>query len=299
MERAAGDLDTATAALIKTAIPDVMNLVKASRVGARYEHTEFVKGIEPLSRQSQKTSDAIWEGRPKWQNPEVRTRVKSGQPYHVSALDMNAAYLSALKCWLPIGKLVEVDTDRHDPKQSGIYRITPPEWKHPALPNPIGDRKEPGEIWVPDSLVRQLVENHRHGLADLPTIHGAMLSGASEAMLEKLRRALAEVRKEAIATGDQMTVDYIKAMYAKLVSTVGESNANFEIRRPDWMHIIRSKAFTNLWRKALRAHHAGLTVVRVSGTDELHVSGDWRAVFSEGRNLNQVKEKETYTLGGK
>ncbi|MGW6997394.1 acyltransferase [Streptomyces virginiae] len=96
-----------------------------------------------------------------------------------------------------------------------------------------------------------------------------------------------------------MTVAYVKAMYSKLVSTVGESTANRELRRPDWMHIIRAKAFANLWMKANKAHKAGLQVVEISGTDELHVVGDWRSVFAEGRDLNQVKEKLTYLLGGK
>ncbi|MEU1226151.1 hypothetical protein [Streptomyces sp. NPDC005828] len=39
--------------------------------------------------------------------------------------------------------------------------------------------------------------------------------------------------------------------------------------------------------------------MEISGTDELHVTGDWREVFQEGRNLNEVKEKDTYILGGK
>ena len=33
------------------------------------------------------------------------------------------------------------------------------------------------------------------------------------------------------------------------------------------------------------------------GTDELHVTGDWRAVFPEGRGVTEVKVKDTYTVG--
>ncbi|MFE7075253.1 hypothetical protein ACFU96_34685 [Streptomyces sp. NPDC057620] len=33
------------------------------------------------------------------------------------------------------------------------------------------------------------------------------------------------------------------------------------------------------------------------GTDELHVTGDWRAVFPEGRGVAEVKVKDTYTVG--
>lgn len=93
-----------------------------------------------------------------------------------------------------------------------------------------------------------------------------------------------------------MTVEYIKAMYSKFTSTIGESSVNRDIRRPDWMHIIRSQAFANLWYKSHRAHTNGLTVVRVRGTDELHVAGDWRTVFTEGRLTTQMKEKDQYPL---
>jgi hypothetical protein len=101
-----------------------------------------------------------------------------------------------------------------------------------------------------------------------------------------------------------VTIEYVKAMYAKFTSTLGESSANLEIRRPEWMHIIRSQAFANLWYKAYKAHQAGLTLVRLRGTDELHVTGGgWRripgqggGVFEEGRLLTQMKLKDQYTL---
>ncbi|MGW6846412.1 helix-turn-helix domain-containing protein [Streptomyces sp. NPDC054958] len=295
----AGDIDGAQAELIKAAIPDVMALLKASRVGGRYEHSEFPPTAEILRKRSQKGADEIWEGRPKWRNASAIVAAKAGAQLDVTALDMNAAYLSALKCWLPIGQLREDTSGIHDPKKSGVHLVTPAEWEHADLPNPLGNRMEPGELWVSESTLRLLLDCARQGLADAPTIHRSLVSGATEGLLEKLRRALAETRKTAIAEGDELTVNYVKAMYSKLVSTVGESTANRELRRPDWMHIIRAKAFANLWMKANKAHKAGLQVVEISGTDELHVIGDWRTVFAEGRDLNQVKEKSTYTLGGK
>lgn len=33
------------------------------------------------------------------------------------------------------------------------------------------------------------------------------------------------------------------------------------------------------------------------GTDELHVIGDWRRIFEEGRGVIQAKVKDTYTAG--
>ncbi|WND40577.1 acyltransferase (plasmid) [Streptomyces sp. BB1-1-1] len=305
-----GDYEEAQAALIKSAIPDVMALFKASRVGGRYEHSEFPPTHEILNKRSQKGADEIWEGRPKWRNREVVAAAKNGEEFEVTALDMNAAYLSALKCWLPIGRLQEDTSGTHNPKKAGVHLITPAEWDHPDLPNPLGNRMEPGELWVTESTLRLLLDVARPvvgkggdvvrpALAEAPVIHRSLVSGATEALLEKLRRALAEVRKNAIAEGDGITLEYVKSMYSKFVSTIGESSSNRELRRPDMMHIIRSKAFANLWMKAEKARAHGLTVVEISGTDELHVVGDWRKVFPEGRDLNQVKEKRVYMLGGK
>ncbi|MGV9351809.1 transcriptional regulator, partial [Streptomyces spiralis] len=92
-------------------------------------------------------------------------------------------------------------------------------------------------------------------------------------------------------------LEYVKAMYSKFVSTMGESNYNREIYRTDWMHLIRSQAFVNLWWKAHRAYDEGLMVVRAMGTDELHVIGDWSAVFPEGRGVTEMKVKDVYTVG--
>ncbi|KKZ75135.1 dihydrolipoamide S-succinyltransferase [Streptomyces showdoensis] len=276
-----------------------MALLKSSRVGGRYEHSEFPPTADILRKKSQKGADDIWEGRPKWRNAEIFAAAKKGERIEVTALDMNAAYLSAMKAWLPIGQLREETGGVHDPKKAGVHLVTPADWEHDDLPNPLGARMEPGELWVTESTLRLLLDCARQGVTEAPVIHRSLVSGASEALLEKLRRALAEARKTALAEGDELTVAYVKAMYSKFVSTIGESSANREIRRPDWMHIIRSKAFANLWMKAHKAHKAGLRVVEISGTDELHVAGDWRTVFSEGRDLNQVKEKDTYILGGK
>ncbi|MFD5415635.1 helix-turn-helix domain-containing protein [Streptomyces nojiriensis] len=299
LQECEGDVEAAQAALIKSAIPDVMKLFKESRVGGRYEHSEFPPTADVLRKRSQKGADEIWEGRPKWRNPHIFQAAKKGEEFEVTALDMNAAYLSALKCWLPIGQLLENTSGVHNPKKAGVHLITPAAWDHGDLPNPLGNRMEPGELWVTESTLRLLLDCARQGLADAPLIHRSLVSGGTEVLLEKLRRALAEVRKNALAEGDELTENYVKSMYSKLVSTLGESTANRDMRRPDWMHIIRAKAFANLWMKANKIRTAGLQVVEISGTDELHVVGDWRSVFSEGRDLNQVKEKKTYILAGK
>ncbi|WP_256251272.1 acyltransferase, partial [Streptomyces sampsonii] len=299
LTEAGGDADVAQAALIKRAVPDVMALFAASRVGGRYEHSEFPPTAGILQKRSQKGADAIWEGRPKWRSADLHRAARAGHiTMEVTALDMNAAYLAALKTWLPIGKLTHSEGDHHDPKRSGVHLVDPGEWLTPDLPSPLGSRQEPGPLWITEPTLRALIRCANMNLCTPPKILESWTSGASEGLLEKMRRALVTVRDEAIANNDEVTTEYVKSMYSKFVSTIGESAANREIRRPDWMHIIRSQAFVNLWLKAHKAHKAGLTVVQVSGTDELHVSGNWQAVFPEGRGLSQVKAKNMYTLGG-
>ncbi|WP_129807530.1 MULTISPECIES: helix-turn-helix domain-containing protein [Streptomyces] len=299
LTEAGGDADVAQAALIKRAVPDVMALFAASRVGGRYEHSEFPPTAGILQKRSQKGADAIWEGRPKWRAVDLHRAARAGHiTVDVTALDMNAAYLAALKTWLPIGKLTHSEGDRHDPKRSGVHLVDPGEWLTPDLPSPLGSRQEPGPLWITEPTLRALIRCAGMDLCTPPKIMESWTSGASEGLLEKMRRALVTVRDEAIDNNDEVTTEYVKSMYSKFVSTIGESAANREIRRPDWMHIIRSQAFVNLWLKAHKAHKAGLTVVQMSGTDELHVSGNWQAVFPEGRGLSQVKAKNIYTLGG-
>ncbi|WP_331731132.1 helix-turn-helix domain-containing protein (plasmid) [Kitasatospora sp. NBC_00070] len=301
LEEHDGDTEAASAALEKRAIPNGMALFEATRVGAAYEHTVYPDRLEFLSKKTRNGADEIWEGRHKWENAPLMEAVRKGDPAEVAVdvLDTNAAYCSALKTHLPIGSLVHDPNGGFDPKRSGIYLLPKrPTWEHPTLPDPIGNRHESGPVLLDGATVRLLARCHKLGLTDAPHITEAWTSGASEGLLEKFRRVLTQARENAIHDGDTVTEKYVKAIYAKFASTIGESTFNRDIRRPDWMHIIRSQAFANLWYKAHRAHTAGLTVVRLRGTDELHVTGDidWRTVFAEGRLATQMKLKDQYTL---
>ncbi|MCF6524544.1 DNA-binding transcriptional regulator [Streptomyces sp. JJ36] len=291
LQRAGGDADAATTALVKRAIPDVMTFFARTRAGARYEYTAYPALPGILRKPSRTDPDLIWEGRPSWRHPAYR-RHPDGD-LQVTALDVNAAYLSAMKAWLPIGKLTHSSEGVHDRKRSGVHLITPPAWPHSELPSPLGDREEGGPLWVTDATLRLLLRlsGPKHRLIDPPVIHESWTSAATETFLDGLRRLLAAARADALAAGDDVTAAYVKAMYAKFVSTLGESSHNREMMRPDWMHLIRSQAFANLWSRAHKAHQAGLTVVSALGTDELHVAGDWRQVWSEGRDLAQMKVK--------
>ncbi|MEV4927535.1 helix-turn-helix domain-containing protein [Streptomyces roseoverticillatus] len=287
-----GDVEAATAALLKRAIPDAMRLLDETRKGARYDIVAHPWIPDILRKQTSRGADQIWEARPKW----TRHELPPGR-HEVTALDVNGAYLSALKTHLPLGQLEHSAGLAHDRRRAGVHLITPPVWEHEAvLPNPIGQRDEPGPLWVTEPTLRLLLRlsGPKYGLCAPPEIHESYTSGATENLLEKFRVALKDARDAAIAAGDEVTLEYVKAMYSKFVSTMGESNYNRELYRPDWMHIIRSQAFANLWMKALKAHDEGLTVVRAMGTDELHVIGDWRRVFAEGRGVTEVKVKDAY-----
>ncbi|MEU0300609.1 helix-turn-helix transcriptional regulator [Streptomyces sp. NPDC006175] len=304
-ERAGGDEEAALKALIKRAIPDVMHLFNETRATARYDYTAYPALPDILKKPSKRDPDQIWEARPKFHHPGYS--MKAAGEVRVTALDVNAAYLSALKCWLPIGKLEHsTGTDGVEPKRSGVHLITPAEWTHPNLPDPIGDRDEPGALWVTNSTLRllQRLSGPKYGLTDAPVIHESWTSGATENFLDALRKLLSAARDEAIENRDTLTLEYVKAMYSKFISTMGESIHNREMVRPDWMHIIHSQAYANLWGKAYKAHQAGLHVVAMMGTDELHVTGDWRQVFPEGRGVSQMKVKHgdtkasgEYTVG--
>ncbi|MFB7896153.1 DnaB-like helicase C-terminal domain-containing protein [Streptomyces xiamenensis] len=294
LSKAGGDTEAAMKKLERRAIPDAMALWTKIRTGGRYEHTAFPRLSELFRKASKKDSDEIWEARPKWTNRSYR-RNPDGES-HVTALDVNAAYLSALKCHLPIGKLEHSASGEYVKKRAGIHLITPPEWNHPDLPNPLGDREEPGPLWITTATLRLLLRlaapDQEHRLLDAPPeIHESWTSGSTEVLLDGVRKVLSEARTKAIAEGDYVTLHYVKKMYSKLVSTMGESNNNRDLYRPDWMHNIRSQAFSNLYGRALKAHRGGLTVISVLGTDELHVIGDWRTVFNEGTGPADMKIK--------
>ncbi len=245
----AGDVEAATKALVKRAIPDAMALLDHTRKGGRYVVVAHPWLPDVLRKQTARGADQIWEARPKWTRPEL----PPGE-HEVTALDINGAYLSALKTHLPIGQLEHSTGDHHDRRRAGVHLITPPEWDHEAvLPDPIGNRDEPGPLWVTEPTLRLLLRlaGPKYGLCDPPQIHESWTSGATEALLEKFRVALKDARDRAIAEDDEVTLEYVKAMYSKFVSTLGESNCNRELYRTDWMHLVRSQAFATCGGKRI------------------------------------------------
>ena len=235
LEAHEGDVEVATAALVKRAIPDAMDLLDETRKGGRYAIVAHPWIPDILRKQSARGADQVWEARPKWTRPEL----PAGR-HEVTALDINGAYLSALKTHLPLGQLEHSTGGGHDRRRAGVHLITPPAWEHGAyLPNPIGNRDEPGPLWVTEPTLRLLLRlsGPKYALCEPPEIHESFTSGATESLLEKFRITLKDARDTAIASGDEVMLEYVKAMYSKFVSTMGESNYNRELYRPDWMHL--------------------------------------------------------------
>jgi hypothetical protein len=285
LERAGGDLEAAADRLLKRAVPDAMALLEATRKGARYDIVYYPDMPEILVSPGPKKPDQIWEARPRWTRP-----TPAAEP--VTALDVNGAYLAAFKTHLPLGRLQHSTGDQFDRKRAGVHLITPPDWEwgH-ILPNPIGDRDTPGPVWVAEPTLRLIIRVMEQGLCKAPVIHESWTSGSTEGLLEKMRVALRTARQTAILEDDTVTLEYVKTLYSKFVSTLGESNFNRAIYRQDWMHCIRAQAFANLYLRAMKAFQGGCGVIRVTGTDELHVTGDWQRVFTEGRDLTEMKVK--------
>ncbi|MEU2916338.1 DnaB-like helicase C-terminal domain-containing protein [Streptomyces massasporeus] len=301
LDESDGDIEAAVKALKKKAVPDSMALFKLTRVGGNYVHTVYPPALDFLSKPGQGEADGIWEGRHKWRNAPLYEAIRRGEhpPLDVVGMDINAAYLSAFKTHLPIGALKHDPTGGFDRRKAGIHRVDQFEWPHTHLPSPIGNRIEPGPYLLDEATVRLLIRCSELGLSEPPRILESWTSGASEALLEKFRRVLQQARQQAIETEDTVTEEYVKAMYSRFTSTIGESGKNRELRRPEWVHTIRSQAFASLWLRAWKAHQAGLILVQVSGVDELHVAGgDWKNVWEEGRKPTQMKVKHLYTLGG-
>ncbi|MFH8411492.1 helix-turn-helix transcriptional regulator [Streptomyces sp. NPDC018019] len=69
LDKAEGDADAATAALVRRAIPDVMALFDGTRANARYDYTAYPALPDILHKPKKGDPDLIWEARPNWRPP--------------------------------------------------------------------------------------------------------------------------------------------------------------------------------------------------------------------------------------
>lgn len=107
-----------------------MALLDQSRTGGRYDVVAhpWLPGV--LRKQSAKGADQVWEARPKWTRPEL-----PANEHEVTALDLNGAFLSALKTRLPLGQLEHSTGGRHDRRRAGRTAHCParcPAWLTPT-----------------------------------------------------------------------------------------------------------------------------------------------------------------------
>jgi hypothetical protein len=279
-EELGGDVDK----ILKKSIPLCMDLFEHLRTSGRYplvHHPPY-----PDILRGMKGTHQIWLARPKWTNPEPPRGP-------VERLDVPGAYLNAFTTWLPVQALTHDTSGTFDRRRSGVYLITPPAWEIGDLPNPLGARDEAGPLWVTDPTLRNLLRAHtQYQLCGEVKIHEAWTAPATEDMLTGLKKILTWLRWSAREEHDQLLTLVIKNMYSKFYATIGESKSNHRLQRPEWSFIAQAQGHWNLWERAYKARQAGLQVVHVGGTDELHLVGDWRLVWTEGNELPQMKIKE-------
>jgi hypothetical protein len=288
-----GDLEK----IMKKSIPMVMDLFDEVRTFGRLPIIHHPPVPEVFNRVKGKSSPhQVWLAKHRW--PDRDHPIEPRGP--VTPLDAPGSYLNAFKCWLPIQALRHDTSGAWSKQMAGVYRITPPAWNVPDLPNPIGDREEEGDIWVTSATLnllmrccgRWVVKDEQWDLCDEPVIHEAWTAKGSEDLLTGLRAVLAYLRSQAIQHQDTLTLEVVKNMYSKFYATIGDSPDNRRMRRPEWSAIIQAQAAANLWYRAYEFRKAGLQLVKVTATDEIHVAGDWRSVFTEGHELTQMKIKE-------
>ncbi|WP_443074196.1 hypothetical protein [Streptomyces sp. NBC_01460] len=101
-----------------------MHLFDETRATVRYDCTAYPGLPDILKKPSKMDPDQIWEARPEFHHPGYSLRAPGD--VRVTALDVNATYLSALQCRLSIGKLEHsTGSDHIEPKRFGAHLITP------------------------------------------------------------------------------------------------------------------------------------------------------------------------------
>lgn len=269
---------------VKKAIPASMKMMWDSihHAGRRYHPVMFTD--------TPKEVGDVWEGKNAYS-----LEIAPDSP--VVVLDKNGAYLGAANTHLPIGELTYDPEPGYDPKRSGYYLIDVR--KDMPLGGPFHKRDEDGRVWVTTPIVKALLK-----YGPVP-VYESWTAPCTEVLLRPWYETLRDTRKHAQDTGDEQLATFTKMCYSKVISTMGDSTSNFEIRRPDWMHIIRSQSNMNLWNAARQMQQAGLNVVKVSNNDEIWIVGSMQdvekaaqqQVFTLGKHLGAFKVKRSFVAG--
>lgn len=274
----------------KRAIAASMALMKGSiqRDGTRYHPSLFATQPDHIPN--------VWEGRHKF---DLTKNLEPGIP--LVRLDKNAAYLSAANTALPIGAL------QHDPDpvgagagRAGTHLVNYTGTIGYPCGSPLGNREEAGEIWITTPTLKLLNQIHATMKIPLVDVIDSWTAPSTEVLLRPWINELRDQRAEALRTGNTELYEFVKFCYSKAIATMGESNANWEIRRPDWMKIIRSQAYANLYRTAFYAMQGWpiYPIIHLGNIDEMWLidtSQDYPVEL--GSQLGQWKIKRQWTHG--
>jgi hypothetical protein len=266
---------------------------------------------EPLQLIGKDLGTGIHEGTHNYRNPEI----PAGTP--VTVLDRNAAYLSAIgTAILPIAGLSPFDGEG-DTALTGIYHVESwPEMTGNAA-HPWGVLKSSlagQELWVTRETLNLGREMATAGIVTEPRVLDSLLghrlrpNKPGVTRIEWIYGQLRDARAAAVKANDDDAEGFIKGLYSVGISTMGESNSNNRIWRPELPPIIRSAAFANNYRLARKFTTAGLAIAAIKNVDEIHVAADPDGVFSatdakgtpiviRGRGLAEIKVKGGYTMG--
>ncbi|MFI6283026.1 hypothetical protein [Streptomyces sp. NPDC050988] len=292
LEESGGDRDAARAALerTKTVIADAMRLLQLTRVGARLPLICYPPLPHLFDRAHQPADGSLVWQRPK-REQHWQQQLPPGQ-HEVAVLDVNAPYLAALNTALPLSTstVIVEGPHRYDRRRTVMAQITAPAWPHNGLPSPLGRAalEDTGPMWVPAAVLRAYEHAAAAGLCKRPQIHAVCEGSMTDVLLRGFARVLRQARRTALDTQDEVLLAYVRAIYMKFIATMGHSHLNRELDRPDWQLLIWQQADTIRWMTALKAHRAGLTIVRFD-SEGLHVIGDWRTVLASGDDAGRVR----------
>lgn len=241
--------------------------------------------------------DGVWEGRNKW---EFEGDIPFGT--EIVRFDKCAAYLSAANTKLPVGPLTRDDTPvgAEDKKLVGYHKVAIPVDCEYDCGGPFYTRTDRvGNVWITTPTLKQLNAYHDFKGMERLRVLDSWTAPGTEVLLRPWIDVLKTKRAEAIAAGDDAVYAFVKHCYSLAISTMGESKSNYEIRRPDWRHIIQAQAYANLWRKAWQAQADGATIMKVGNTDEIWAVDDRfaRDCFPQGRDLGQWSVKGRIVVG--
>lgn len=296
LEDSGGDRTAARAALERAAVADAMQLLRLTRLEVRHDLIRYPPLPDIFGRSHEPaTGSTVWQ--PPRRQQHWQQQLPPGQ-HEVAVLDVNTPYLAALNTALPMGTsdVIVEGPHRYDRRRTVMVQIAAPAWHHNGLPSPLGPaaREETGPLWVSAAVLRAYQQAARAGLCKTPQIHAVCEGVTTNVLFRGFVRVLKQARRTALDTQDDVLLAYVRAIYMKFIGTMGHSHVNRGLRRPDWQLLIWQQADITRWMTVLKAHRAGLTIVRFD-SEGLHVTGNWREILT-GDDVGQTRLVRLYRV---